>query len=88
MSIWAHDTSCSVPSIQMAGIVKATPPATMEPADMMIWVTLASFRLCLPSSLRATRAVMEVNTDGQGSAPQEEIWGYLAKHMGDRCKEA
>lgn len=48
----------------------------------------AAFRVkgCIYLYINAARAFLL--PDGQGSAPQEEIWGYLAKHMGDRCKEA
>ena len=57
------------PSIQMPGMVKARPPATMEPADMTIWVMLASFRLLWPKARNSTRAVMEVKMVGQGREP-------------------
>ena len=62
-------TCSSSPSIQMPGMVKASPPATMEPADIMTWVIFASLRLFLPSARSTTRAVIEVKMVGQGSAP-------------------
>ncbi len=67
--IWSGLASASSPSIQMPGIVNARPPATMEPADMMIWVMLASFRLLRPNARSRTSAVMDVKMVGQGSAP-------------------
>ena len=57
------------PSIQMPGMVKARPPATMEPADMTIWVMLASFRLLWPKERSSTRAVMKVKMVGQAVTP-------------------
>ena len=59
----------SSPSIQMPGMVNARPPATMEPADMMIWVMFASFRLRWPKARSSTSAVMEVKMVGHGSEP-------------------
>ena len=48
----------------------------------------AAFRAkgCIYLYVNAARAFLL--PDGQGSAPAEEIWEYLVKHMGDRCKEA
>ena len=57
------------PSIHAPGSVNARPPATMAPADMMVWVTLASFRLALPRSLRKKSEMTAANTMGQGNAP-------------------
>ena len=68
-SISTQPALSPMPSIQMPGMVKARPPATMEPADMMIWVTFASLRLVRPRARRSTRAVMEVKMVGHGSAP-------------------
>ena len=62
-------SSASSPSIHTPGMVKASPPATMEPADMMIWVTFASFRLVRPAARSRTSAVIEVKMVGQGRAP-------------------
>ena len=39
---------------------------------------------CIYLYVNAARAFLL--PDGQGNAPAEEIWGYLVKHMGDRCK--
>ena len=61
--------SLALPSIQMPGMVKARPPATMEPADMMTCVIFASFKLVLPSARSSTSAVMDVKMVGQGRAP-------------------
>ena len=68
-SISTQLTSSARPRIQMPGMVKARPPATMEPADMMIWVTLASFRLVRPKARSRTSEVMEVKMVGHGRAP-------------------
>ena len=68
-SISTQLTLSACPSIQMPGMVKARPPATMEPADMMICVTFASFRLLWPKARSSTSAVMEVKMVGQGRAP-------------------
>ena len=53
----------------MPGMVKARPPATMEPADITICVTLASLRLRCPKALSKNSATMEVKMVGHGSAP-------------------
>ena len=47
----------------------------------------AAFRAkgCIYLYVNAARAFLL--PDGQGSAPAEEIWAYLTKHMGERCKE-
>ena len=47
----------------------------------------AAFRVkgCIYLYVNAARAFLL--PDGQGNAPAEEIWAYLAKHMGERCKE-
>ena len=68
-SISPQLTSSARPSIQMPGTVKARPPATMDPADMMTWVIFASLRLVLPTARSSTRAVMEVKMVGHGSEP-------------------
>ena len=59
------------PSIHAAGIVNARPPATMEPADMTVCVTLASLRSACPllRALRKKSETMAANTIGQGRAP-------------------
>ena len=48
----------------------------------------AAFRAkgCIYLYINAARAFLL--PDGQGNAPAEEIWEYLAKHMGNKCKEA
>jgi len=48
----------------------------------------AAFRAkgCIYLYVNAARAFLL--PDGQGSAPAEEIWDYLVKHMAERCKEA
>ena len=68
-SICAKPTSSAYPSIHAPGMVKARPPATMAPADMIVCVTFASFRLALPRSLRKKSETMAANTMGHGSAP-------------------
>ena len=46
----------------------------------------AAFRAkgCIYLYVNAARAFLL--PDGQGNAPPEEIWDYILKHMGDRCK--
>ena len=68
-SISTQLTSSASPSIQMPGMVKASPPATMEPADITIWVTFASLRLRRPKARSRNSATMEVKIVGHGSAP-------------------
>lgn len=58
-----------------------------EAAVQVPWKEVqAAFRAkgCIYLYVNAARAFLL--PDGQGSAPAEEIWGYLVKHMGDRCK--
>ena len=50
-------------------MVNARPPATMAPADMMVWVTLASLRLALPMSFRKNSEMTAAKIIGQGRAP-------------------
>jgi len=60
-----------------------------EEAVQVRWKeTQAAFRAkgCIYLYVNAARAFLL--PDGQGSAPQEEIWEYLVKHMGEKCKEA
>ena len=56
-------------SIQMAGMVKATPPATRPPVDMAVWVTVISPALVLPRARRMTIERMATKMVGQGRAP-------------------
>lgn len=46
----------------------------------------AAFRKkgCIYLYVNAARAFLL--PDGQGDAPPEEIWAYLEKHMGERCR--
>ena len=58
-----------------------------EAAVQVPWKEVqAAFRAkgCIYLYVNAARAFLLL--DGQGNAPAEEIWGYLVKHMGDRCK--
>ena len=48
------------------GMVKARPPATMEPADMAVWVTLISLTLVLPMSFSRHMESSVTNMMGQG----------------------
>ena len=48
------------------GMVKARPPATMEPADMAVWVTLISLTLVLPMTFRRHMESRVTNMMGQG----------------------
>ena len=50
-------------------MVKASPPATMAPADMTVCVTFASFRFVCPRAFRKNREMMAAKMMGQGSAP-------------------
>ena len=68
-SISTQLTSSARPSIQMPGMVKARPPATIEPADITICVTFASLRLRRPKARSKNSATMEVKMVGHGSAP-------------------
>ena len=68
-SISPQLTSSARPKIQTPGMVKARPPATIEPADMMTWVIFASLRLVFPTARNSTSAVMEVKIVGQGRDP-------------------
>ena len=71
-NISPHETS-PAPSIQMPGMVNASPPATMAPADMMVCVTFASLRVAVPRlrsiALRKKREMMAAKIIGQGRAP-------------------
>ena len=53
-------------SIHMPGIVNARPPDTMAPADIAVCVTLISFRLVFPMSLRENIDARATNTIGHG----------------------
>ena len=64
-----HVTLFSPVRIQIPGIVKAKPPATMEPADITVCVTFASFSVVLPSAFRKKSEMIAANTMGQGRAP-------------------
>ena len=68
-SISTQLTLSARPSIQMPGMVKARPPATMEPADMTICVTFASLRLRCPNARSKNSATMDVKMVGHGRAP-------------------
>ena len=67
--------------------VKVTNDQRDEAAVQVPWKEVqAAFRVkgCIYLYVNAARAFLL--PDGQGSAPQEEIWGYICKRMGDRCK--
>ena len=67
--------------------VKVTNDQRDEAAVQVPWKEVqAAFRVkgCIYLYVNAARAFLL--PDGQGNAPAEEIWGYLVKHMGDRCK--
>ena len=67
--------------------VKVTNDQRNEAAVQVPWKEVqAAFRAkdCIYLYVNATRAFLL--PDGQGNAPAEEIWEYLVKHMGDRCK--
>ena len=68
-SIWNQSISVACPSIQAPGMVKASPPATMAPADMTVCVTFASLRFVCPRAFRKNREMMAAKMMGQGSAP-------------------
>lgn len=69
--------------------VQVTNDQKAEAAVQVPWKEVqAAFRAkgCIYLYINAARAFLL--PDGQGSAPAEEIWEYLVKHMGERCKEA
>ncbi len=69
--------------------VRVTNDQMAEAPVQLPWKEVqAAFRAkgCIYLYVNATRAFLL--PDGQGNAPAEEIWEYLAKHMGQRCKEA
>ena len=68
-SICHQSISAACPSIQAPGMVNASPPATMAPADMTVCVTFASFRFVRPRAFRKNREMMAAKMMGQGSAP-------------------
>ena len=69
MRIICVSETSPAPSIQMPGMVKAKPPATMAPADMMVWVTFASFSERDFSARRKNSEIRAAKTIGQGRAP-------------------
>ena len=65
--------------------VSVTNDQKEEAAVQVPWKEVqAAFRVkgCVYLYVNAARAFLL--PDGQGSAPQEEIWGYICKHMRDR----
>ena len=69
--------------------VQVTNDQIAEAPVRLSWKAVqAAFRAkdCIYLYVNAARAFLL--PDGQGNAPAEEIWDYLVKHMGDRCKEA
>ena len=69
--------------------VRVTNDQREEAAVSLPWrEAQAAFRVkgCVYLYVNAARAFLL--PDGQGDAPAEEIWAYLQKHMGERCKEA
>ena len=69
--------------------VRVTNDQMAETPVQLPWKEVqAAFRAkgCIYLYVNATRAFLL--PDGQGNAPAEEIWEYLVKHMGQRCKEA
>jgi hypothetical protein len=69
--------------------VQVTNDQIAEAPVRLSWKEIqAAFRTkdCIYLYVNAARAFLL--PDGQGSAPAEEMWDYLVKHMGDRCKEA
>ncbi len=61
--------SASGLSMYSPGMVKATPPATIAPADMAVCVTLISLMFVLPSALRENMDTSATKMIGQGKAP-------------------
>ncbi len=59
---------------------------TEEPVALPWKEVQAAFRVkgCIYLYVNAARAFLL--PDGQGGAPQNEVWEYLVKHMGERCK--
>ena len=69
MRIICVSETSPAPSIQMPGMVKARPPATIAPADIMVWVTFASFSERDFSARRKNSEMRAAKTIGQGRAP-------------------
>ena len=57
------------PSSRYPGKVNATPPATIEPALIIVWVTVISFMLFLLKSLSKDIEINVTIMVGQGNAP-------------------
>ena len=71
-SIEIGDTSACALSIQIPGSVNASPPATIAPELIMVWVTLIS---CKEDPLKRRKTAMlttVTNTVGQGRAPMRK----------------
>ena len=67
--------------------VRVTNDRKAEDAVRLPWKDVqAAFRVkgCIYLYANAARAYLL--PDGQGNAEAEEVWAYLVKHMGDRCK--
>ena len=59
-------TSACGLSIQIPGIVKARPPATIAPADIAVCVTLISCKFVFPNSFRRNIETNTTNIIGHG----------------------
>ena len=68
--------------------VRATNDRREEAAAKVQWKDVqAAFRAkgCVYLYVNAARAFLL--PDGQGDASPEELWAFLEKHMGDRCRD-
>ena len=72
--------------LDQAGIHVSNDQKQEQPVDVAWQDAQAAFHVrgCVYLYINAARAFLL--PDGQGNAPAEEIWEYLVKHMGDRCK--
>ena len=67
-SICHMSTSALLLRMNMPGTVKASPPATIEPADIAVWVTFISLTLVPPSALSEKTDTSVTKSIGHGRA--------------------
>ena len=79
----AYTVVLNADGVQVTNDQKAEEPVRVPWKEVQ-----AAFRAkgCVYLYINAARAFLL--PDGQGNAPAEEIWAYLVKHMGEKCKEA
>ena len=62
-------TSACLSSIQIPGMVNASPPATMDPADIAVCVTLISFKFVFFIAFNIAMDITATKIVGHGRAP-------------------